>query len=55
MKKTPTGGDPNASQLITNMIAELDVHFISSLPVMPGSAYKAWVDSKLVQMVWGGD
>ena len=33
----------------------LDVHFISSLPVMLGSAYKAWVDSKLVQMVWGGD
>ena len=23
MKKTPTGGDPNTAQLITNMIAEL--------------------------------
>jgi len=33
----------------------LDVNFISSLPVMLGSAYKAWVDSKLVQMVWGED
>ena len=33
----------------------LDVHFISSLPVMPGTAYKAWVDSKPVQMVWGVD
>ena len=35
--------------------APLDVHFISSLPVMPGTAYKAWVDSKPVQMVWGVD
>jgi hypothetical protein len=34
---------------------DLDVHFISSLPVMPGTAYKAWVDSKPVQMVWGAD
>ena len=33
----------------------LDVHFISSLPVMPENAYTAWVDSKLVQMVWGRD
>ena len=33
----------------------LDVHFISSLPVMQGNAYKAWVDSKPVQMVWVGD
>jgi len=36
-------------------LVELDVHFISSLPVMPGTAYKAWVDSKPVQMVWGVD
>jgi len=36
-------------------IIYLDVNFISSLPVMLGSAYKAWVDSKLVQMVWGED
>ena len=33
----------------------LDVNFISSLPVKLGSAYKAWVNSKLVQMVWGED
>ena len=33
----------------------LDVHFISSLPVMQGSAYKASVDSKPVQMVWAED
>jgi hypothetical protein len=33
----------------------LDVHFISSLPVMWGTVYKAWVDSTPVQMVWGGD
>src|SRR5919109_390250 len=33
----------------------LDVHVISSLPVMPGSASQAWVDSQLVHMVWGGD
>jgi hypothetical protein len=33
----------------------LDVHFISSLPVMQGNAYKAWVDNKPVQMVWGVD
>ena len=29
----------------------LDVHFISSLPVMQGSVYKASVDSKPAQMV----
>ena len=33
----------------------LDVHFISSLPVRQVHAYRAWVDSKLVQMVWDGD
>ena len=33
----------------------LDVRFISSLPVMQGNVYKAWVDSKPVQMVWGVD
>src|SRR5262245_22744982 len=33
----------------------LDVYFISSLPVTPGTVYKAWVDSKPVQMVWGVD
>jgi hypothetical protein len=33
----------------------LDVHFINSLPVMQGTVYKAWVDSKPVQMVWGVD
>ena len=33
----------------------LDVHVINSLPVMPGTAYTAWVDSKPVQMVWGVD
>jgi hypothetical protein len=36
-------------------LTKLDVHFISSLPVMPGTAYMAWVDSKPVQMVWGVD
>jgi len=35
--------------------ARLDVHFISSLPVMQGNAYKAWVDSKPVQRVWAED
>jgi hypothetical protein len=29
----------------------LDVHFISSLPVMPRSVYKVWVDRKHVQIV----
>ena len=33
----------------------LDVRFISSLPVMQGNVYKAWVDSKPVQMVRAGD
>ena len=33
----------------------LDVHFISSLPVRQGHAYRAWVDSKPVQRVWDGD
>jgi DNA invertase Pin-like site-specific DNA recombinase len=33
----------------------LDVHFISSLPVMQGNVYNAWADSKPVQMVWAGD
>jgi len=35
--------------------APLDVRFISSLPVMQGNVYKAWVDSKPVQMVRAGD
>jgi DNA-binding NarL/FixJ family response regulator len=33
----------------------LDVRCISSLPVMEGNVYKAWVDSKPVQMVRAGD
>jgi hypothetical protein len=33
----------------------LDVYFISSLPVTPGTVYKAWVNSTPVQMVWGVD
>ena len=36
-------------------IFSLDVHFISSLPVMQGTVYRAWVDSKPVQRVWDGD
>jgi hypothetical protein len=31
---------------------ELDVHFISSLPVMQRSACKAWADKRHVQIVW---
>ena len=41
--------------LLDLLIENLDVHFISSLPVIPGTAYKAWVDSTPVQMVWGVD
>src|SRR5215470_4521460 len=37
------------------MVEMLDVRFISSLPVMQGNVYKAWVDSKPVQMVRAGD
>jgi len=37
------------------VLAALDVRFISSLPVMQGNVYKAWVDSKPVQMVRAGD
>jgi uncharacterized membrane protein YbhN (UPF0104 family) len=37
------------------LLAALDVRFISSLPVMQGNVYKAWVDSKPVQMVRAGD
>ena len=33
----------------------LDVHFISSLPVTSGTVYKAWVDSKPVQIVVAED
>ena len=40
---------------VTQTWRELDVHFISSLPVMQGNAYKTWVDSTPVQMVWAGD
>jgi hypothetical protein len=36
-------------------LGALDVHFISSLPVMQGNAYKTWVDSTPVQMVWAGN
>ena len=35
--------------------ARLDVHFIISLPVRQGNAYKAGVDNTPGQMVWGGD
>ena len=52
------GSTPSVSMSPTpQQIADLrlDVHFISSLPVMPRTAYKAWVDSKPVQMVWGVD
>ena len=31
---------------------KLDVHFISSLPVMQRSACKAWADKRHVQIVW---
>ena len=44
-----------ATDFFTAEVWTLDVHFISSLPVMQGTAYKAWVDSKPVQMVWGVD
>ena len=30
----------------------LDVHFVSSLPVMQRTACKAWVDTRPVQMAW---
>ena len=33
------------------LYAHLDVHFISSLPVMQQSAYTSWVDRKPVQSV----
>ena len=46
---------PRLSAEIEAKAHRLDVHFISSLPVMPGTAYKAWVDSKPVQMLWGVD
>ena len=36
-------------------LINLDVHFISSLPVRQGNAYKAGVDNTPGQMVWGGD
>jgi membrane protein len=38
-----------------SLVVLLDVHFISSLPVMPEAAYKAWMGSKPVQRVWGVD
>jgi hypothetical protein len=31
---------------------ELDVRFISSLPVMQRLACKVWADKRLVQIVW---
>jgi hypothetical protein len=33
-------------------VRALDVHFISSLPVMQRSACKAWADKRHVQIVW---
>jgi hypothetical protein len=32
--------------------AALDVHFISSLPVMQRLAWKAWAEKRPVQIVW---
>ena len=43
------------SERVDDLPLLLDVHFISSLPVMPETAYKAWVDSKPVQRAWGVD
>jgi hypothetical protein len=48
----PATREPGATR---PRLAPLDVHFISSLPVTQGTVYKAWVDSKPVQMVWGVD
>ena len=31
---------------------KLDVHFVSSLPVMQRLAYKVWADKRPVQIVW---
>ena len=45
---------PSDAHLMVQMTL-LDVHFISSLPVLQGTVCKAWVDSKPVQMVWVGD
>ncbi len=39
----------------TANLCELDVHFISSLPVILRSACKAWVDREPVQMVAAED
>ena len=33
-------------------VGRLDVHFVSSLPVMQRTACKAWVDTRPVQMAW---
>jgi hypothetical protein len=45
-----------APELIVRVIAclaeGLDVHFISSLPVMQRLACKAWADKRPVQIVW---
>jgi hypothetical protein len=33
-------------------LLELDVHFISSLPVMQRTVCKAWADTRPVQIAW---
>ena len=52
---TNTVGFHDLSSASLRSAVSLDVHFISSLPVRQVHAYRAWVDSKPVQMVWGVD
>ena len=53
--RDPALGAVHRARGTRDRVRVLDVHVINSLPVMPGTAYTAWVDSKPVQMVWGVD
>jgi hypothetical protein len=53
--KTSETIQPQEASPMKHHISVLDVRFTSSLPVMQGNVYKAWVDSKPVQMVRAGD
>jgi lactate dehydrogenase-like 2-hydroxyacid dehydrogenase len=44
-------GYPTA-ELTWALILALDVHFVSSLPVMQRPVYRAWVDTRPVQISW---
>ena len=56
--RTPQASQPPLRQLVRwlwglgGALCALDVHFISSLPVVQWTVCKAWADTRPVQIAW---